>query len=378
MKKKVTLLCAAALISMFASTISFASEWKQEADGRWQYQNDDGSHAANGWQVIDGKYYYFDAEGWMLANTTTPDGYQVGSDGALIQNDSNDEQNSAGKASNSNVQTMTARQLGFFTNSNGKLYFKNHDLLKKHPENLRYNILSIGRDDSMTEFDEFVIDMENNELMGEGWYWTYSQPTNEYSYCYYVNSNYMVVKNYTSNVGPLGSEGMNMTEFKTDSTGALSRSEGAYITIPVNNGALPRISASNTQTAQPQTSQPVQSAGQLANASSIGYNIYPMVPHTAVSSFNFDYSYTTYAFESVYCYANPNGNLLVRFPYTAKTHGRTPSSEIIRFEFINERGLPVYKSSFAVFEARDGYKTYEREIPASELPKGTYKLRIYS
>ena len=42
-----------------------------------------------GWQIIDGKAYYFNASsegvtGAMLANTTTPDGYQVGADGAMI------------------------------------------------------------------------------------------------------------------------------------------------------------------------------------------------------------------------------------------------------------------------------------------------------
>ncbi len=43
-----------------------------------------------GWQQIGGKWYYFNSEkgsleGILLRNTTTPDGYQVGADGAWIQ-----------------------------------------------------------------------------------------------------------------------------------------------------------------------------------------------------------------------------------------------------------------------------------------------------
>ncbi len=64
-----------------------------EKDGIRYYLNpvDDGSFGAmrTGWQVIDGKDYYFNMSsegvyGALLANTITPDGYQVGSDGARI------------------------------------------------------------------------------------------------------------------------------------------------------------------------------------------------------------------------------------------------------------------------------------------------------
>lgn len=90
-----------------------ASGWKY-IDSRWYYFNqtghlvtgwltvdgntfylnpvDDGSYGAmrTGWQIVDGKAYYFNAMGGtslgaLLKNTTTPDGYQVGADGAMIQ-----------------------------------------------------------------------------------------------------------------------------------------------------------------------------------------------------------------------------------------------------------------------------------------------------
>lgn len=64
--------------------VSMAGEWKKDGNG-WWYQNNDGSWPSNGWQYIDGKYYYFNGSGYMLANTITPDGYQVGADGAYIE-----------------------------------------------------------------------------------------------------------------------------------------------------------------------------------------------------------------------------------------------------------------------------------------------------
>jgi len=71
-------------ISVSASIISYAGEWKSDAKGYW-YQEDNGDYPVSTWRHIDGKDYYFDSNGYMLANTTTPDGYKVGADGAWIQ-----------------------------------------------------------------------------------------------------------------------------------------------------------------------------------------------------------------------------------------------------------------------------------------------------
>lgn len=66
--------------------------WLDEGGIRY-YLNpvDDGTYGAmrTGWQVIDGKAYYFNASsdgvlGALLTNTTTPDGYQVGTDGSMV------------------------------------------------------------------------------------------------------------------------------------------------------------------------------------------------------------------------------------------------------------------------------------------------------
>lgn len=78
--------------------------WYQNATG-WWYRNGDGSWPASTWSYINGQWYYFGGDGYMktgwqdvggrwyclsesgvmYADIRTPDGYQVGSDGAWIQ-----------------------------------------------------------------------------------------------------------------------------------------------------------------------------------------------------------------------------------------------------------------------------------------------------
>lgn len=89
---KKTLIALTISISMLTATSipAFAGQWIQQPVGDYStgfvYENSDGTYAKNGWQWIDGKCYYFDENGIMLANTTTPDGYKVGSTGAWIVN----------------------------------------------------------------------------------------------------------------------------------------------------------------------------------------------------------------------------------------------------------------------------------------------------
>lgn len=81
--KKVKLFFAVGVASAALSMTSFAGEWKQDASG-WWYQNDDGSYPTNTWKEINGKQYYFDNNGYILTNTSTPDGQKVDASGALI------------------------------------------------------------------------------------------------------------------------------------------------------------------------------------------------------------------------------------------------------------------------------------------------------
>ena len=58
------------------------SNW-QYIDNVWYYFNETG-YMVTGWVQWNAKWYYCSDSGAMLANTTTPDGYYVGSDGAWI------------------------------------------------------------------------------------------------------------------------------------------------------------------------------------------------------------------------------------------------------------------------------------------------------
>jgi hypothetical protein len=83
-----------AAVAAFSSVMAFsamAGVWKQDNVG-WWYDNGNGTYPSNSWQWIDGdnngtaECYYFDRTGYMLANTTTPDGYQVNATGAWVEN----------------------------------------------------------------------------------------------------------------------------------------------------------------------------------------------------------------------------------------------------------------------------------------------------
>ena len=62
------------LVTTLDSKTSFADTQKGMKEGT----------LAIGWKVVDGYWYFFDLQGTMLVNTTTPDGYLVGTDGKWV------------------------------------------------------------------------------------------------------------------------------------------------------------------------------------------------------------------------------------------------------------------------------------------------------
>ena len=84
MKKAIAIALATATMASQAMT-AMAAEWKQNEIGYW-YQEDNGSYPTNSWKWINGRCYYFDSNGYMLASTTTPDGYTVDATGAWTVN----------------------------------------------------------------------------------------------------------------------------------------------------------------------------------------------------------------------------------------------------------------------------------------------------
>lgn len=69
------------------------ADWvKGEGKNAWWYDLGNGDYYKNSWQWIDGngdkisECYYFDQNGWMYANTTTPDGFTINENGAWTVN----------------------------------------------------------------------------------------------------------------------------------------------------------------------------------------------------------------------------------------------------------------------------------------------------
>lgn len=103
--KKINKITAAAVVaaSVMAVSPAYAAGWQQNNTGWWYATNADNTNwYSSGWQWIDGngdgiaECYYFDANGYMLANTTTPDGYMVDANGGWIQNGSLQTKSAAG------------------------------------------------------------------------------------------------------------------------------------------------------------------------------------------------------------------------------------------------------------------------------------------
>lgn len=80
--KKYFAAAAAIAASLMFTINAYAGQWVSDG-AAWKYQEDAGSYKT-GWLQDGDKWYYLDSNGVMLADTVTPDGYQVGADGAWI------------------------------------------------------------------------------------------------------------------------------------------------------------------------------------------------------------------------------------------------------------------------------------------------------
>lgn len=87
--KRFKILCLSMGLAVL-STMPVYAQWEQTGT-TWKYENE-GSYLSNTWAWIDGnndgisECYYFGADGIMLSNATTADGYLVNADGQWIVN----------------------------------------------------------------------------------------------------------------------------------------------------------------------------------------------------------------------------------------------------------------------------------------------------
>ena len=113
MKKQSVLFVATILAIMLLSGMSaFAAEWKQDEKG-WWVENEDGSYLVNQWyqSPASGLWYYMGSDGYMLTNTTTPDGYYVNAAGEwrdTLDKDETKETVSVQPTTNSNTASSSS------------------------------------------------------------------------------------------------------------------------------------------------------------------------------------------------------------------------------------------------------------------------------
>lgn len=83
--KKTWICAASALILVYTAFPAYGGQWQRNGEF-WRYLQEDGTYVSSGWMKdTDGKWYYFDENGYMAVNEITPDGYVVGKDGSYIQ-----------------------------------------------------------------------------------------------------------------------------------------------------------------------------------------------------------------------------------------------------------------------------------------------------
>lgn len=72
-------------VKLVDAKLNGSGQWMQQ-DGRWWYKRADGSYPANAWEQINGTWYLFDAEGWMLTGWQARDGawYYMDGSGAML------------------------------------------------------------------------------------------------------------------------------------------------------------------------------------------------------------------------------------------------------------------------------------------------------
>lgn len=189
MKRRGIALMGATLLTLSATITSFAGSWKQDNVG-WWYQRDNGSYPSNGWEWVDGnndgisECYYFNEAGYMLANTTTPDGYQVDSNGAWLSNGVVQTKNLSATPTLSNtnisnaqitVNTFTAEQILSMTPEDAFKGYRNeetywgYDYLKTAYElGLADKVwwkVDINKNRWITIYEDYIYNAQNYSLL---------------------------------------------------------------------------------------------------------------------------------------------------------------------------------------------------------------------
>lgn len=194
--RRATALAMATAMVAGSATTAFAGQWKQDATGYWWDEN--GTYPKNEWKWIDGngdgvsESYYFGADGYLLTNTTTPDGYTVNADGQWVENGVVKTQGTAKSSGNSGNSGTSAK-------SNAKQsslvsYMKNVDKLENTS---KANPVGTGvifpKADMIPAGENLWWD---NTSGGTDYILSYSGPRGDYKSAGYTDKMYMNAQTY--------------------------------------------------------------------------------------------------------------------------------------------------------------------------------------
>ena len=184
MKKKAIFLLSTALTVVTAIN-SFAYGWKQTDDGRWwlSASQDDTKYYANGWKSLMDtadrlvRYYYFDEGGYLLTNTTTPDGRQVNENGeyvlnGIVQTTSTDDEMPGFENAKKAIVVDTSIDTTLRADVNGWKQFEDGTWKYGHDGQwLHNNVYWIGSSEMLEcySFDSNGV-MRANTTLGSRWY----------------------------------------------------------------------------------------------------------------------------------------------------------------------------------------------------------------
>lgn len=162
--QRVTAFTLTAALTISSAMTAFAAGWQKNNTGWWYGTNADNSTwYANGWQWVDGngdgvsECYYFDGNGYIVTNGTTPDGYQVNGDGQWMQNGVVQTKNTATTATTANTNRPTSREI--------VAYLYRGDLYRGKLDKL-YNIFV---DSSKPEWNNGVTNLKMIGAVGSRW-----------------------------------------------------------------------------------------------------------------------------------------------------------------------------------------------------------------
>ena len=162
--QRVTAFTLTAALTISSAMTAFAAGWQKNNTGWWYGTNADNSTwYANGWQWVDGngdgvsECYYFDGNGYIVTNGTTPDGYQVNGDGQWMQNGFVQTKNTATTATTANTNRPTSREI--------VAYLYRGDLYRGKLDKL-YNLFV---DSSKPEWNNGVTNLKMIDAVGSRW-----------------------------------------------------------------------------------------------------------------------------------------------------------------------------------------------------------------